>query len=71
MPTTVGNHVRGGVQVCIIHGNVVDVGAAEATAVFVYLVPAGMAAVKNTLVSLLRAGARVVTYGEASFGRTK
>lgn len=54
----------GGGKIKIVHGNVLDVDATEATAVFVYLIPAGMAAVKEALVSLLRTGARVVTYGE-------
>lgn len=48
----------------IIHGNVLATDIVEATGVFVYLVPAGMSALKEALVSRLRAGARVVTYGE-------
>lgn len=48
----------------IVHGNVMDIDAGEATAVFIYLVPAGMVAVKEAVVSLLRTGSRVVTYGE-------
>lgn len=51
------------VQIRIIHGNVVDIDPTGATAVFVYLVPAGMVAVREALVSLLNTGARVVTYG--------
>lgn len=51
-------------QIEIIHGNVLDIDTAEATVVFVYLVPAGLAALKEALVSLLRAGARVASYGE-------
>lgn len=38
--------------------------AADATAAFVYLLPAGMAAVKETLVSLLKRGGRVASYGK-------
>ncbi|CAM9245659.1 unnamed protein product [Laminaria digitata] len=49
-------------KIKIIHGNVLDIDADEATVVFIYLVPAGMAAVKEAMVSLLRAGARVATY---------
>ena len=60
----VGKIGRGGAQIKIIHGNVLDIDADEATVVFIYLVPAGMAAVKEAMVSLLRAGARVATYGE-------
>ncbi|CAN0254504.1 unnamed protein product [Scytosiphon promiscuus] len=49
-------------RISIVHGNVLDASIGEATAVFVYLVPAGMVALKDGLVSLLRAGARIVTY---------
>ncbi|CBJ26045.1 conserved unknown protein [Ectocarpus siliculosus] len=49
-------------KIKVVHGNVLDVDIVEATAVFIYLVPAGMAALKEALVSALRAGARVVTY---------
>lgn len=52
-------------QINIVHGNVLDVEVDEATAVFVYLVPDGMAALKDGLVFLLRTGVRVVTYGES------
>lgn len=51
-------------QINVVHGNVLDSDIAEATGVFVYLVPAGMLALKEALVSRLKAGARVVTYGE-------
>ncbi|CAM9674054.1 unnamed protein product, partial [Hapterophycus canaliculatus] len=49
-------------RINVIHGNVLDADIEGATAVFVYLVPAGMVALKDGLVSLLRAGSRVVTY---------
>lgn len=51
------------IQISIVHGNVLDVDPTGATAVFVYLIPAGMLAVREALVALLKAGARVVTYG--------
>lgn len=50
-------------QITILHANVLDVDPTGATAVFVYLVPAGMLAVREALIALLKAGARVVTYG--------
>ncbi|CAM9247612.1 unnamed protein product [Pylaiella littoralis] len=49
-------------RINVVHGNVLDSDIAEATGVFVYLVPAGMLALKEALVSRLKAGARVVTY---------
>ncbi len=51
-------------QIDIVHGNVLDTNIDDATAAFVYLVPAGMAALKDALLGILKRGARVVTYGE-------
>eukprot|EP00903_Cladosiphon_okamuranus_P008697 g8333.t1 len=49
-------------KIDIVHGNVLDTDIDDATAVFVYLVPAGMKLLKQALVSRLQGGARVVTY---------
>lgn len=58
------NYFVGERQIKIVHGNVLGIDAADATAAFVYLLPAGMAAVKETLVSLLKRGGRVASYGK-------
>lgn len=61
---TAGNFgAGGGRQIDIVHGNVLDTDIDDATAVFVYLVPAGVKLLKQALVSRLQRGARVVTYG--------
>lgn len=51
-------------QATVIHDNVMNADYSDATALFIYLVPAGMKAVKDTLLSLMkdREGLRVVTY---------
>lgn len=59
-----GNVAAGGArQIRIVHGNALDADVDDATAAFVYLVPAGMKSLKEALVSMLQRGARVVTYG--------
>lgn len=51
-------------QASVIHGNVLDADYSDATALFVYLVPAGMKALRDTLVALMTENkeVRVVTY---------
>jgi hypothetical protein len=52
-------------QVSIVHANVLDVDISAATIIFVYLVPEGMKAMRDTLVRAMdERGVRVVTYGE-------
>lgn len=48
-----------------MHDNVLNVSISPATAIFVYLVPEGMKAMKPALVEALERGVRVVTYGRA------
>lgn len=49
----------------IVHANVLDVDISAATIIFVYLVPEGMKAMRDTLVRAMdERGVRVVTYGE-------
>ena len=50
------------VRCAVVNDNVLNVDLSDATAVFVYLVPEGMKALREMLVSLLGRGARVVTY---------
>ncbi|CAM9570778.1 unnamed protein product [Choristocarpus tenellus] len=49
-------------QVKILHMNVLDADLVDATALFIYLCPSAMKALRETLVSLLQGGARIVTY---------
>lgn len=49
-------------RVSIYHQNVVDSDFTPATALFVYLVPAGIAAIRPALEAALVRGARIVTY---------
>ena len=53
------------IQAQVIHANVLDVDITEATVIFLYLVPTGIAAMKDTLLSALDRGVRIVTYGES------
>ena len=46
----------------IIHGNVLSVDFSEATALFIYLVPEGMRALRNQLREMLLKGTRIVSY---------
>jgi hypothetical protein len=59
------NRLWSTIQIRIDHANVVDVDFSSATAVFVYLVPAGIAAIRESLLAAVERGARVVTYGMA------
>ena len=54
-------------QVTIIHDNVLHVDIKEATAIFVYLVPEGMVAMRPALIEALNRGVRIVTYGKYAF----
>ena len=67
LQTSVNFGPGGGTQIDIVHGNVLDTDIDDATAVFVYLVPAGIKLLKQALVSRLHRGARVVTYGACCF----
>ena len=49
-------------KVAILHENVIDCDFTSATAIFVYLVPAGIAAIRPALEAALERGARIVTY---------
>lgn len=49
-------------RVSIFHENVIDSDFTQATALFVYLVPAGIAAIRPALEAALTRGARIVTY---------
>jgi len=49
-------------RVEIHHQNVLDCDLASATAIFVYLVPTGMSAIRDTLEQAIARGARIVTY---------
>lgn len=51
-------------QVSVVHANVLDVDFSDATAIFVYLVPEGIALIKDRLIEALLSGVRIVTYGE-------
>ena len=52
------------VQVSIVHANVLDVDISPASAIFVYLVPEGMRAMRDRLLEAMdQRGVRVVTYG--------
>ena len=51
-----------GARVEVRHGNALTTDVGEATALFVYLVPEGMKAVKPKLLEAMARGARVVTY---------
>ena len=48
----------------VIHENVIDTDLSDATAIFIYLVPEGMKALRETLIQLLinEKGVRIVTY---------
>jgi hypothetical protein len=50
----------------VVHANVLDIDFSSATAIFVYLVPEGIAAIRNSLIAALERGARIVTYGPLS-----
>jgi len=49
-------------RVDILHQNVVDCDISSATAIFVYLVPTGIAAIRGALEEAIARGVRVVTY---------
>mmetsp|Transcript_20545 Transcript_20545/g.20655 ORF Transcript_20545/g.20655 Transcript_20545/m.20655 type:complete len:165 (+) Transcript_20545:103-597(+) len=49
-------------KISILHANVLDVSITDATAVFVYLVPEGMRAMRETLLHIISNGGRIVTY---------
>jgi precorrin-6B methylase 2 len=49
-------------RVTINHDNVLNADFLDATAIFIYLVPEGMRALKGKLIQQLEKGARVVTY---------
>eukprot|EP01041_Mallomonas_annulata_P004091 gene4091-8133_t len=49
-------------RITIIHANVLDADFSDATAIFIYLVPEGIIAIKEKLLSLIGRGTRVVTY---------
>ena len=49
-------------RVTILHQNVLDCDISSATAIFVYLVPTGIAAIRATLEQAIARGVRVVTY---------
>jgi tRNA A58 N-methylase Trm61 len=49
-------------RVTILHQNVLDCDISSATAIFVYLVPTGMAAIRAVLEEAIGRGVRVVTY---------
>jgi hypothetical protein len=51
-------------QAQVIHANVLDVDFSNATAIFIYLVPEGIAAIRESLLSAIERGVRIVTYGE-------
>ncbi|CAM9170245.1 unnamed protein product [Chrysoparadoxa australica] len=48
--------------VTIRHSNVLDEDFSQATALFIYLVPEGMRALKDKLIAMLQNGTRIVTY---------
>eukprot|EP01039_Chlorochromonas_danica_P008387 gene8387-9245_t len=50
-------------RISIIHGNALDIDFSTATAIFLYLLPAGMKALKERLVQALERGVRIVSYG--------
>ena len=49
-------------NVVIMHADVLDVDLADATAVFVYLVPEGLKLCEEKLLGVLRRGGRVASY---------
>ena len=50
-------------QISIVHDNVLNVDFTEATVLFIYLVPTGMAAIRDTVIRAIRErNVRVVTY---------
>ena len=49
-------------QVSILHQSVLDADLSQATALFVYLVPEGIAKLRPVLLKAMQRGARVVTY---------
>jgi hypothetical protein len=50
-------------RVQIIHDNVLNIDFSEATCIFVYLVPEGMALLKQQFLDSLERGVRIVSYG--------
>ena len=46
-----------------MHDNVLNIDLSPATAIFVYLVPEGMRAMRPVLLEALQRGVRIVTYG--------
>jgi precorrin-6B methylase 2 len=46
----------------VLHDNVLNIDINEASAIFIYLVPDGIKALKDVLLSALERGVRVVTY---------
>jgi hypothetical protein len=50
-------------QIRVLHDNVLNVDFSEATCIFVYLVPEGMAMLRNSFLEALGRGVRIVSYG--------
>lgn len=50
-------------RVQILHDNVLNIDFSEATCIFVYLVPEGMALLKTAFQESLERGVRIVSYG--------
>lgn len=53
-------------QVSVIHGNVLDFDFEDAGAIFVYLVPKGLAALAPRLLKCLSRGVNIVSYGRST-----
>lgn len=53
-------------QITIIHENVLNISIGPATAIFVYLVPEGINAMRPALLAAIERGVRVVTYGKCA-----
>ncbi len=51
-------------RVQILHDNVLNIDFSEATCIFVYLVPEGMALLKQSFMDSLERNVRIVSYGE-------
>ncbi len=49
-------------QVCVMHQSVLDADLSAATAMFIYLVPEGIAKLRPVLLAALQRGVRIVTY---------
>lgn len=55
-------------KVALKHGNVLEEEFEDATAIFMYLLPAGMRLLKDRLTRLLDNGCRIVSYGTHACG---